>query len=262
MDIATNESATIIVLPSPYPGGDCMLSKNPASTEAITAAFGVLPQKNQSLSLTKHYKGITINEDVRVVDIKPDCATIQATQREIFPCLVGEIHLHSQGFPQSIAGQIHPVDYAQGTFLLSDLAYMDWKDRSFDRVQPKGSVYLNIHHNRETFRAFLEDISIDGMGILGNRVMDPSNQLRVGVKVKLEFQLDEEYNYANLAAMVVYRQKVGLQLVKFGLHLYPNAFQKRTLQRYISLRKDEILKEVHQTYIRSREPQRIENLFF
>lgn len=239
-----------------------MLSTEPTTTEAITAAFGALPQKDPSISLTKHYKGITLSEDVRVLDIQPDCATIRASRREIFPCLVGKIHLHSQVFPQSIAGRIYPVDYAQGTFLLSDLAYADWKDRSFERVHPKDSVYVNLYHNKETYRAFLEDISVDGLGVLGNNAMDPSSRLRSGVKVKLALKLREEDPLENLAGMLVYVQKICQELVKYGLHIYPNAHQKRALQRYITRRKGEILEEVNQKYIRSREPQRVENLYF
>jgi len=239
-----------------------MLSTNPTTTGAITAALGDLPQKEPSISLTKHYKGITLSEDIRVVDIQPDCATIRASRREIFPCLEGEIHLHSQIFPKSFSGRIRPIDYGQGTFLVSDLAYADWKDRSFERVHPKDSIYVNLHHNTGTFRAFLKDISIDGMGILGDKASDPFNQFEVGVKVMLDFQLSEDEPLANLAGMLAYRQKICSELVKFGLILYPNAHQKHTLQQYISRREDDILEEIYQAYIRSCQPYRIENLYF
>jgi hypothetical protein len=239
-----------------------MLSTQPASNEAITAVFGALPQNDPSLILTKHYKGITLRDKLQVVDIKPECTTVQATQREIFPCLEGEIHLHSKTLPQSIAGRIHPIDCTQGTFLLSNLVYTHWKDRSFERVQPKDSVYLKFHHDGEIYRAFLEDISTHGMGIMGNKNMDPFNTLRIGVKVDLEFCLNENCHFSDLHGVMVYRQKVGMHLVKFGIQLYPTSSQKRSLERYITQRKDEILEEVKQTYLRSREPQRVENLYF
>jgi hypothetical protein len=239
-----------------------MLTKNPASTETINAVFGALPPNNPSFSLTKHYKGITLSENVRVVDIRPECTTIQATQREIFPCLTGDIYLHSKTFPQSIAAQIHPVDYAQGIFLLSEFNYSEWRDRSSERVQPKDSVYLKLFHNRETYRAFLVDISTSGMGIMGNKTMDPFNQLKPGEKVEMEFQLNEKYHYSDLIGELVYRHKVGLHLVKFGLELLPTSFQKRSLRRYITHRVDEILEEVNQNYLRSCDPHRVENLYF
>jgi len=239
-----------------------MLSTHPASNETITAVFGALPQNDPSLTLTKHYKGVTLRENIQVLDIKPECTTIRATQREFFPCLEGDIHIHSKKFPQSIAGRIHPVDCTQGIFLLSDLAYTHWKDRSFERVQPRDSVYLKLHCNGETYRAFLEDISTHGMGIMGNKSMDPFNELKIGIKVELELCLNENYGFSDLHGGLVYRQKIGLHLVKLGLQLYPTAFQKRSLERYITQRKDEILEEVKQTYLRNREPQRVENLYF
>lgn len=239
-----------------------MLSTHSASNEAIPAVFGALPQNDPSLILTKHYKGITLREKLQVVDIKPECTTVRATEREFFPCLEGDIHVHSKSFPRSIAGRIHPIDCTQGIFLLSDLAYTHWKDRSFERVQPKDSVYLKFHHNGETYRAFLEDISVYGMGTMGNKNMDPFNTLRIGIKVDLEFCLNEIYRFSDLHGVLVYRQKVGLHLVKFGMQLHPTTPQKKSLERYITERKDEILEEVKQTYLRSREPQRVENLYF
>jgi len=239
-----------------------MLSANPTTTEAITAAFDNLPQKDPSISLTKYYKGITLREDIRVVDIQPDCATIRASRREIFPCLEGEIHLHSQIFPKSFSGRIRPIDYSQGTFLLSDLAYAEWKDRSFERVHPKDCIYVNLHHNRGTCRAFLKDISVDGMGILGYKAIDLFNQFGVGLKVTLDFRLSEGEPLAILVGKLVYRQKTRSELVKFGLILSPNDHQKHTLQQYISRRKDDILEEIYQVYIRSWEPYRVENLYF
>jgi hypothetical protein len=239
-----------------------MLSPIPTTTEAITAAFDALPQEDPSLNLTKHYKGITLSEDVRIVDIQPDCATIRASRREIFPCLEGEIHLHSQEFPKSFSGRIHPIDYARGTFLLSDLAYADWKGRNFERVHPKDCIYVNLHHVRGTYRAFLEDISIKGMGILGKIAIDPTNQLEAGLAVMMEFQLTKEDLLDNLAGILVYRQKICPELVKYGLHILPNTHQKRTLKGYISQRRKDILEEINQTYIRSCEPHRIENLYF
>lgn len=240
-----------------------MLSTNSTTTEAITVTIGDPPQKDPSISLTKHYKGITLSDDnIRILDIQRGCATIRASRREIFPCLEGEIHLHSQIFAKSLSGRIRPIDFGQGTFLLSDLSYANWRARGFDRVHPKNSIYVNLHHNDSTFRASLKDISIDGMGILGYKTIDPQRQLSVGVNVALDFRLPEVEPLASLAGTLVYRRKISSELIKFGLLLYPNAHQKQTLGQYISQRKDDILDEIYQTYIRSFQPYRVENQYF
>ena len=239
-----------------------MLATNPTTTEAIIATLGNLPQKDPSISLTKYHKGIPLSDDIRVVDIQPDCATIQASRREIFPCLKGEVHLHSQKFPQSFSGRIHPIDFNRGTFLLSDLAYEDWEERRFERVQPKESIYVNLHHDKGTFRIFLKDISVNGMGILGYKTIDPSNKLGIGDKVMLGFQLSGGEPLLMLAGKLVYRRKISWEMVQFGIQLFPNADQKETLEQFISQRKDDILDEIDQTYIRSLQHHRVENLYF
>ena len=44
--------------------------------------------------------------------------------------------------------------------------------------------------------------------------------------------------------------------------LFPNADQQDTLEQFISDRRNDILDEIDQTYIRSFEPYRVENLYF
>ena len=92
--------------------------------------------------------------------------------------------------------------------------------------------------------------------------IDPNNLLRVGIKVSLNFFLGKDCQFTHMKGMLVYRQKVGQQLIKFGLHLYPDKVQKFVLQKFIIERRDEILDELDQVAIQTREPRRIENLFF
>lgn len=226
--------------------------------DAISALHSPYPQ----VSLTKYYKGITLNQQGRIVDINPDSATIQATQCLTFHILLGTIHLRCEAFPGAISATIHPVDFTNGTFHLSDLSYADWRDRKDERVQPKCPIYFNMYFCRKTYRAFLEDICSVGMGIMVNKTIDPDGRLRPGVKLLLEFQLAPEHLSFNLKGAIVYRKNVGQQLIKYGLHLLPNTDQKTTLQAYITQRYDEILNELEQDYIRMSDPWRVENQCF
>lgn len=218
-----------------------------------------------SLSLTKHYKGITLDQPVRLVSVEANGATIQATQRRTFPCLEGIIHLRSRAFAGAIAARIQPLDYAAGTFWLSDLAFAPWQDRQSERVQPKTPLYVLIRCRHFTCRAFLDDLSPDGMGVLLSQNLDPDGSLRVGVHVRLAFRLAVglvEHSFDPLKGMIVYRQKVGRQLIKFGLRLYPSAPQRQALQQYVVQRYDEILDELEQEFNRLSQRPRIENLYF
>jgi hypothetical protein len=229
---------------------------------SVADAISALPKPYPPVRLTKHYKGTTLNQLGRIVDINPVSATIQATRRMTFHILTGMIHLCSEAFPGAISATIRPVDYTNGTFHLSDLSYGGWRDRKAERVQPKRPTYINMYFYRKTYRAYLEDICCEGMGILVNKTIDPDGRLRPGIKLLLEFQLAPEHLFYNLKGTILYRKSVGQQLIKYGLHLLPNTDQKTTIQAYVTQRYDEILNELEQDYIRTREPFRLDNHSF
>jgi len=229
---------------------------------SVADAISALPNPYPPVNLTKHYKGTTLNQQGRIVDINPVSATIQATQRLTFHILSGMIHLRSGAFPGAISATIKPVDYTNGTFHLSDLSYGGWRDRKAERVQPKSPTFINMYFYRKTYRAYLEDICYDGMGILVNKTIDTDGRLRPGINLLLEFRLAPEHLFISLKGTILYRKNVGQQLIKYGLHLLPNTIQKTTLQAYITQRYDEILKELEQDYIRMSDPYRVENQYF
>jgi len=229
---------------------------------SVADAINALPNPYPPVCLTKHYKGTTLNQQGRIVDINQVSATIQATQRLTFHIMYGMIHLRSEAFKGAISATIHPVDYTHGTFHLSNLSYSDWRDRKAERVQPKKPIYINMYFYRKTYRAFLEDISTEGIGILVNKTIDPDYRLGPGVKVLLELRLTPKHLFINLKGTIVYRKNVGHQMIKYGLHLFPNTDQKTTLQVYIIQRYDEILNELEQDYMRMCEPCRVENQNF
>jgi hypothetical protein len=229
---------------------------------SIAEAIRTLPNPYPPIRLIKHYKAITLDQRGHIVDINPDTATIQATQRLTFHILSGMIHLRSEAYPGAISATIHPVDYNDGTFQLTDLSYGGWRDRKCERVQPKYPTHININYYRKTYRACLEDICNEGMGILVDKDIDPSGRLQPGAKLLLEFQLAPTHRITNLKGTIVYRKLVGQQLLKFGLQLSPNPTQKKTLQAYIFQRYDEIRHELEQEYLQICDLYRVENQYF
>lgn len=229
---------------------------------SLVDAINALPNPYPPVSLIKHYKGTTLNQQGRIVTIDPDSATIKATQRLTFPFLDGVIHLRSGAFPGAITANIHPVEYSHGTFQLSDLSYSGWRERKVERVQPKCPTYISMSFRGRTYRAFLEDICTEGIGILANANIDLAGRLGIGIKPLLEFQLAPEYVFINLEGAIRYRQSVGRQLIKFGLSLFPDSDQKISLREYVTQRRAEILDELQDDYIRMRQACRVENLYF
>jgi len=229
---------------------------------SLVEAITTLPKPHSQVKLIKYYKGTTLCQRGSIVDFDRDSATIQATRRLTFPVLDGEIHMRSKEFSGAISATIHPVDYSQGTFQLSDLSYCGWKERRAERVQPKCPTYVTLSYCDGIYRAYLEDISTEGVGILADKSIDPDGRLQVFDIPYLEFQLAPEHSFVNLKGMIVYRREVGPDLIKFGLYLYPDAYQKTALLDYVLQRHSEIMRELKKDYYRMRTPCRVENLYF
>ncbi|HSB66824.1 MAG TPA: PilZ domain-containing protein [Anaerolineales bacterium] len=229
---------------------------------SVTEAISALPSPYPPIQLIKHYKGTTLNQPGHIVEINPDFATIQASQRLTFHILSGLIHLRSEAFPGAISATIHPVDYTEGTFQLSGLAYGDWRERKSERVQPKCPTYINLQFHRKVYRACLEDISKEGMGILVNKDLDPDDKLRPGTKIILEFRLVPEQLISNLKGLIVYKINTGKQIVKYGLQLTPNTDQKKSIRAYVFHRYDEIRYELEQEYIQNCALYHVEYQYF
>lgn len=236
-----------------------MLNETMAS---ISAAIHAMPNPFPRVSVIKHYKGATLTQQGRIIAISQDSGMIQATQRHTFPILEGKIHLRSRAFPGAITATIHPVDFTQGTFQLSDLAYRDWIDRGSERVQPKGAVYVDVDLNGKTTRACLDDISAEGMSILVSAMIARNGRMSQGTRVRLNFELASGLVFTQVPGEVVYLQKTGTRMLKIGLRLILDEQQKQALENYIARRYEEILEEISQNFHRMRDPCRVENLYF
>ncbi len=232
------------------------------SMASLSDAVSALSSPFPRIIMIKRYKGATLSQQSRIIEISPELATIQASQRLTYPVLDGPVHLRSRAFSGAICANIHAVDYTQGTFQLSELAYREWQERRGERVQPKDPTYVEMEMGGETFHACLEDISAEGLGVLLNIQSDPEDQLQAGVKLLLRVRLLPGQTLNNVPAIIVYRRKAELSLLRLGLNIFPDDDQKVILEEYVCRRYDEILEELKQDFNRMREPCRVENLYF
>ncbi len=232
------------------------------SMASLADAISALSSPFPRINMIKRYKGAMLSQQSRIIEISPESATIQASQRLTYPVLHGPVYLRSRAFTGAICANIHAVDYSQGTFQLSELAYSEWQDRRGERVQPKNPTYVDIETGGETFRACLEDISADGLCVLVNRQIDPEGVLQAGARLMLRFRLIPGQTLGDLPGSIIYRRKAELGLVKLGLNIFPDEDQKAILREYVIRRYDEIMEELKQDFNRMREPCRVENLYF
>ena len=233
-----------------------------ASMDDVTAIVGLLPRQNHSVKLTKQFKGLELNQDVRFVEVNRDWAAVKASNPGMLPILEGDIHLHSRAFPKPVAARIQKVDLEKGMFLLSDLAYMDWKERRADRVQPGRPTHITLRCKGKSYRVFLEDISAHGMGILANRGFIKEKAVRLGAWVYLDFSLGQNFDCSDLKGKILYVHRDGDSLTKAGIQLFPTLVQTRSLLRYIARRRKEILDEIAEAVSGRDEPRGVQSLYF
>ena len=235
---------------------------------AFDDAFNIirsLSGQEIALELTQTYHGIVLNQLVSLLEVKPDCATFQATKLKMCAILEGFVHLNSHFLPRPVVARLESLNVSKGMFVLSNFAYSEaeWKERQYERVRPKDPTYVSVRCKGKALRAPLVDISLNGMGILASKgKIDREVKIRPASSVRLDFQLPPDYKLTSIRGTVVYTQAVNRSVVKSGLHLYPKAREARSLEKYTAQRKQEIMEAIEQAYLDLSQPYGPESQYF
>jgi len=221
-------------------------------------------QQNVSVELTKSFRGIVVRQDVNILEVNPEEATFRAPHIEKCPALEGDVYLHSRLFPKPVMAQLKSLNLSKGMLVLSDFTYVDaeWKKRQHERVQPKQPTYVNLHWKGDVVRTCLENISVDGMGLLAYKLIEKGMEIQPGSNVQLDFRLPPDHQYTALKGTIVYLNPIGRFLARIGIRLFPKAKETRLLEKYIAQRKQEILVELDRAYWEMSKPRGVENLYF
>jgi len=235
----------------------------PSSGDAV-ADIKSLGQRNENVKLVKPYMGMLLDQNVTILEVKPEGATFQGSNLRMCAVLGGRIYLHSRAFPKPVVAQVLDVNVAKGMFILSDFAYSDtdWEERKFERVRPKNPTYVSLRWKRKSLRACLVDISAHGIGLVVYKLGERGLNIQAGSRVYLDFELPADYRWTDLKGKVVNLQKANGSLARLGLRIYSNAMEAHCLERYIIHRKGEIWEELNQAYFKARRPHGVECSYF
>ena len=241
-----------------------MPSNSLPAVDDVVSVIRYLSQQNAAIELTKSFRGLLLQQDVRVLEVKPDNATFRITNTETCAALEGDVYLQSQLFPKPVMAQIKSLNLNNGMLILSGFAYIDieWKKRQHERVQPKHPTYVTLHWKGKSHRACMDNISANGMGILAFKIFERGMRIQPSSKVQLEFQLPPDHIYMNLKGTIIYINTIGKYLTKIGIRLFPGVRESRLLNEYIAPRRQEILEELNQAYWDLKKPRGIETLYF
>lgn len=230
-----------------------MLTGIAPTLDDISTVIGSHAKRKLPVKLTKQYKGIELNQPVRILEANKSYAVMQATNLRMCAALEGNIRLNSQLFPKPVIAHIEDLNVLKGMFTLSSFAYMDsgWKERQHERVQPEKPTYVTLRFRRRMARACLDNLSARGMGLLVDKDRLHGMEMHAGVTIHLDCQMPGNTRWNGLKGMVVYIKEIDRWMVKLGIQLFPGVRQSREIEAYIARRKEEIMGELNQAYIRA-----------
>ena len=234
------------------------------AVDDVLSVIRYLGQQNAALELTKSFRGLVLQQDVSILEVNPTDVAFRTTNIEMSAVLEGDVYLHSQLFPKPVMAQFKNLDLRKGMLVLSGFAYIDneWKKRQHARVRPKHPTYVTLHWKRKAVRECMDNISVNGMGILAFKIFERGIRIQPGSNVRLDFQLSPDHKYMALKGTIIYVNTIGRYLTTIGIRLFPTAKESRLLENYIAPRKQEILEELNQAYRELIMPRGVESLYF
>ena len=234
------------------------------AVDDVLPAMSYLGQQDAAIELKKSFRGLLLQQEVRVLEVSPEEAAFLLTDIEMSAALEGSVFLHSQLFPKPVKAHVKSLDIEKCILVLSGFVYVDIElnKRQHERVWPKQSTYLTLHCRGKAHRACIDNISASGIGIFAFKIFERGMKIRPGSKIQLEFRLSPDHKNMVLNGKIVYINTINRYSTTMGIRLFPKARESRLLSEYIAPRKQEILEELSQAYWESIRPRGVESLYF
>jgi hypothetical protein len=223
-----------------------------------------LAKKNVPLQLSMPFKGMALAQDLLILDIQDGRITMQAPNQQT-TFLIGDfVFLHSQEIGQTMVARLAEINFRAGLMKLSEVVYLGtpWKERSDTRVEPKEPIMVDVRSGPVAYRACIENLSLNGAGLLAYKVIEKGVPLEPHQRVLIEFGLPPDHRRLVIRGVVANLHLLGDTLVRIGVHILPSLVKKAILQRYISSRKNEIMEELGRTYLEENSYSTVVNLYF
>jgi len=203
-------------------------------------------------------------QELQILDIEDGKITIQAPTRRVNSLIGDFVFLHCREFAHTMAGRLVDINVSDGKLKLAEIVYLDttWKERNDTRVEPKDPIMVDVHSGSVAYRACIENLSLNGAGLLAYKVIERGVPLEPQQRVLLDFELPPDQRRLVIRGVIANLHLLGDSLVRIGVHVLPSVFKKRLLQRYILWRKNEIIEELEETsWAENRYPS-VVNLYF
>jgi hypothetical protein len=223
-----------------------------------------LARHNAPLHMSHAFRGVLFTQELSLVSLSADHAMFKAARSHLATQLGDRIFLHSPDISEVLSARVIELDIQLGRLVLGDFAPTgrSWADRSHERVQPRQPIRVTLRCDACSLPTSLENLSLVGIGLLAYKPTERGLDPRVGVPVKIDFELPVARGRVSLPGRLANITYPGARLACLGINSFPNAEQARILERYITHRKAEIVDELDNSFIAAFEPQSVKELYF
>ncbi len=235
------------------------------NTTSTLSLLTSLARRKAPLSMSHPFHGVVITQDLSLLSINAERALVRAGCHRLPTNLGDQIYLHSPEMAEVFAARVMAIDARSGELSLGDFSQVDraWANRGYERVQPRLPIHAVVRvEDSSFFTVALEDLSINGVGVLAYKLHERGFDLSPGQALKLEFDLPQSRARLALPARLANIRYHGGHLACLGINTYPNLTQARSIERFINQRKVEIMAELDQVTSETFQPQSVKELYF
>lgn len=234
---------------------------NPANAPRI-ALNSIIDGKTR-LTVAGFYRGLPIQQDGQVVKFEQDELYVSVKDERVYACTGGQVYLFTGAMLEPIHAALETAVPAGRLLVLKQIepGWRAWQDRQEERVQPKNPLHIRLRCRRKTFRAVLDNLSVNGAGLLVEQACEPLLS-KAGARVVLTFPPGCGLALKSLLAQTAYCEPVTTSLVRVGLRLLPTRKETAVLGAYFRQRRIEILEELERVCMEQTRPRDVVSLYF
>jgi len=215
--------------------------------------FAAIQEANRPVKLNNTYRGIPISYDATIIKINQAYVAFQVHEYQaVCMALEGKTYIQSALLPEVYQAQSVAVDVLKREVILTEFKGVGQSvgKRMSVRVHPKEPVDVEIHVREQSYPGKLADISTSGIGVFtfdtyiyGDLSFDKNTNVSIEVRLPVS---DSPLNFQGKIISVVHQKDTFLH--RLGVKIRSNPAAEPVLQRYLTQRHIEIMRELRVVY--------------
>jgi hypothetical protein len=219
----------------------------------IILSLSRILEARRPVKLINNYKGVPIHYDAVILEVAEREATFKVHPYQCVGLkLDQQTFIQSEGIEYSVRANLKSVDFVAKIAVLEDFLYAPDTigSRAAIRVQPEDAVDVVILSRNRKIPGQLADISMVGMGIYSfSAYIDNPAFIKRGISVTVVLALHEVNGFEDITLKGII-QNIARErdVYRLGIRTNPADTAQRIMNEYIDSRKQEVLREIEDTY--------------